>query len=86
MIDSLTDDLSANKFAHQYKTSSACQSCVASKAVDRDIQTCARMEDIGTTTDDRSTWWYVDLGGIYNLYNISIQFKDYGGYSKYSNK
>lgn len=68
LIDSLTDDLSANKFAHQYKTSSACQSCVASKAVDRDIQTCARMEDIGTTTNDRSTWWYVDLGGIYNLY------------------
>lgn len=42
------------------------------------------MEDIGTTTDDRSTWWYVDLGGIYNLYNIRIQFKDYDGYSKYS--
>lgn len=83
LIDSLTDDLSANKFTQQYKTSRTCQSCVASKAVDRDIQTCTRMEDIGTTTNDRSTWWYVDLGGIYNLHNIRIQFKDYDGYSKY---
>lgn len=57
----------------------------ADNAVDRDIQTCTRTEDIGTTSIEKSTWWYVDLGGIYNLYNIRIQFKDYGGYSKYFN-
>lgn len=85
LVNSFTDDLSAKKAARQYKTYVGCQQCVATKAVDRDIQTCARMEDIGKTTNDRSTWWYVDLGGIYSVYNIRIQFKDYDGYSKYSN-
>lgn len=80
----MTDDLSANKIAKQYKTALACQSCVANVAVDRDIQTCARMEEIGINADDKSTWWYVDLGGIYNVYNIRIQFKDYKDFSKYS--
>lgn len=70
----------------QYKTASSCPLCVASEAVDRDTQTCARLEEIGTNTPDSNTWWYVDLGGIYNVYDIRIQFKDYGEmYSKYSN-
>lgn len=68
----------------QYKTAISCLSCVASTVVDKNIQTCARMEDIGTTTNDRSTWWYVNLGGIYSVYNIRIQYKDYDGFSKYS--
>lgn len=84
LIDSLTDDLSANKVAQQYKTAVSCQSCVANKTVDRDIRTCARMEEFGPTSTDKSTWWYVDLGGIYNVYTIRIQFKDYAGFSKYS--
>ncbi|XP_065922546.1 receptor-type tyrosine-protein phosphatase epsilon [Magallana gigas] len=75
------DDLSANKVARQYKTFTGCQSCDANNAVDRDIQTCARMEDIGTSAPNRSTWWYVDLGSIYNVVNIRIQFKDYKGYT-----
>eukprot|EP00105_Crassostrea_gigas_P037911 XP_019922059.1 PREDICTED: multiple epidermal growth factor-like domains protein 11 isoform X2 [Crassostrea gigas] len=75
------DDLSANKVAQQYKTSICNLLCVADNAVDRDIQTCTRTEDIGTTSIEKSTWWYVDLGGVYNLYNIRIQFKDYGGYT-----
>ncbi|XP_065922548.1 multiple epidermal growth factor-like domains protein 10 [Magallana gigas] len=75
------DDLSANKVARQYKTHIGCQSCVANNAVDRDIQTCARMEDIGTSAPNRSTWWYVDLGSTYNVVNIRIQFKDYKGYT-----
>ncbi|XP_065921325.1 receptor-type tyrosine-protein phosphatase epsilon-like [Magallana gigas] len=70
------DDLSENKLAQQYKRASTCQSCVASKAVDRDIQTCARMEVIGTTSTDKRTWWHVDLGDIYSLYNIRIQYTD----------
>lgn len=86
LINSLTDDLSANKLAKQYKTASACQSCVANKAVDRDIQTCAMVEVIGTTSTDKRTWWYVDLGDIYSLYNIRIQYKDLERFSKYSHK
>lgn len=83
LINSLTDDLSANKPAQQYKTYNNGPEFVATNAVDGNITTCARMEDIGTTSSDESTWWYVDLGGIYNVYNIRIQFKDYGQmYSK----
>lgn len=84
MINSKTDDLSANKNAEQYKTDSSCPMCVATKAVDGDINSCTRGETFGTTSPEKSTWWYVDLGGRYNVYNIRIQFKDYGDvYSKY---
>lgn len=87
LINSLTDDLSASKTTQQYKTPINCQACVSENAVDRDIQTCARMEAIGTTSTDKSTWWYVDIGGRYNVHNIRIQFKDYGEmYSKYLTK
>lgn len=79
---SFSDDLSANKIALQYKTSVSCSTCVAINAVDRNTQTCTRMEEIGTFVTDKSTWWYVDLGGIYNVYNIRIQFKDYAQFSK----
>lgn len=87
LFNSLTDYLSASKITKQYKTPFNCQTCVSENAVDRDIQTCARMEAIGTTSTDKSTWWYVDIGGRYNVYNIRIQFKDYGDmYSKYPTK
>lgn len=83
LINFLTDDLSANKPAQQYKTFNNDPMRAATNAVDGDINTCARMEDFGTTSSDESTWWYVDLGGTYNMYNIRIQFKDYGQmYSK----
>lgn len=84
LIISLTDDLSVNKDTQQYKTPINCPTCVSNNAVDRNITTCARMEVIGNTSSDKNTWWYVDLGGIYNVYNIRIQFKDYTQYSKYS--
>lgn len=42
-----------------------------------------RTEAIGTTSVSEKTWWYVDLGGVYNVYNISILFRDYPGESKY---
>lgn len=84
LTDSFTDDLSANKIAKQYKTSTSCPACVAINAVDRKIQTCTRMEEIGITSQDKSTWWHVDLGDRYNVYNIRIQFKNYDGYCKYS--
>lgn len=87
MINSLTDDLSENKTPQQFKTDSSCPACVATNAVDKDINTCTRGDYFGTTSPNNSTWWYVDLGGIYNVYNIRIQFKDYGQmYSKYSKR
>lgn len=82
LINSFTDDLSENKHAYQYKTHNDDPKFVATNAVDRDINSCARMKEIGTTSSDQSTWWYVDLGGIYNVYNIRIQFKDFEGFSK----
>lgn len=79
---SLTDDLSANNHANQSTIHNSDPAFVATKAVDRDIKSCARMKEIGITSLDKSTWWYVDLGGIYNVYNIRIQFKDVEGFSK----
>lgn len=66
--------MSVNKEAQQFKT--GCLTCAADKAVDRNIQTCARMDVIGQTSPDKSTWWHVDLGGIYHVFNIKIQFSD----------
>lgn len=28
----------------------------------------------------RTVWWKVDLGRVYSIYNINIQFKNYDGY------
>lgn len=78
LINSLTNNSSATKPAQQYKAYNNDPNFVATNAVDGDINNCARMEDIGITSSDASTWWYVDLEGIYDVYNIRIQFKDYG--------
>lgn len=89
LINYLTDDLSANKTAQQYKTynDNKCQKCVATNAVDRDINTCTRGEDIGATSKNKIIWWFVDLGVKHSVYNIRIQFKEYGEmYSEYLNK
>lgn len=75
--------MSVNKTAQQYKTYGGCLTCVADEAVDRDMQTCAQMDVIGISSPDKTTWWRVDLGGIYNVFNIKIQFRDDYG-SKYS--
>lgn len=43
-----------------------------------------RTKDIGTTSNNgKKTWWYVDLGGVYSVYNIRILFMNYTGESKY---
>lgn len=70
-------DLSVKKNTAQYKTITSCSFCDASNAVDRNISTCART-DFGQTSPDQYTWWYVDLGGVHSVYNIRIQFRDYG--------
>ncbi|XP_056019868.1 uncharacterized protein LOC130054347 [Ostrea edulis] len=50
----------------------------SSNAVDGDINTFTRTAPIGTYNQVKSTWWYVDLENILSIYNIRIQFKDYG--------
>lgn len=51
--------------------------CVATYAVDRNVNTCTRT-DMGLTAPDQTTWWNVDLGAVHSVHNIRIQFKDYG--------
>lgn len=76
----LTDDLSFQAFASQsppYISSSSYNMYKASNAVDRNTATCMRTDDIGLQSPHRSTWWKVDLGGVYNIYSIQILFKEY---------
>lgn len=39
--------------------------------------------DIGITSEYKTVWWKVDLGGVYNIYSITILFKRYNGYGMY---
>lgn len=64
------DDISHNKNATQSHT------CVgigydASKAVDRDIHTCMRTISIGINSPEKTVWWRVEFGGVYNIYRIN---------------
>lgn len=52
----------------------------ASKTVDENRETCMRTEAIGSHSADKTAWWKVDLGGIYNIYDINILFKTYDGF------
>lgn len=36
-----------------------------------------RTQAIGLSSTDNSMWWKVDLGGFYNVYRITIMFKNY---------
>ncbi|XP_078328155.1 uncharacterized protein LOC144623566 [Crassostrea virginica] len=80
------DDLSKNKVATQSETYAAPGSdvhkYVAGNALDRDITTCMRTDAIGLTSPDKTVWWRVDLGGVYNIYSVNIQFKKYEGYER----
>lgn len=78
-----TENLSKNKRTDQYRKIGLSK-YDADRAVDGDNSTCMRTEDFGTTSVyDKKTWWFVDLGGVYNVYNIRILFMDYLGESKY---
>ncbi|XP_056014342.1 multiple epidermal growth factor-like domains protein 10 [Ostrea edulis] len=55
-----------------------CTTYLPSNAVDGDISTCIRTEWIGYMSQYKTVWWYVDLGDIKSVYNIRIQFRDYG--------
>lgn len=75
----LKDDLSYSKIASQSHAYVG-TSYDAGNAVDGNIATCMRTRviGIGPTPQDRKMWWKVDLGGLYTIYNINIQFKNYG--------
>nr|XP_022306102.1 receptor-type tyrosine-protein phosphatase epsilon-like [Crassostrea virginica] len=78
------DDLSKNQVATQSTTSPPDPTnhitYVAGNAVDRDITTCMRTEVIGPTSQEKTVWWKVDLGGVYNIYSVNILFKNYHEY------
>lgn len=46
-------------------------------AVDGNTATCMRTKDIGVNSPEKTVWWKVDLGGVYNIYSINILFKYY---------
>lgn len=82
----LTDDLSFQALASQspvYSSPSLYDLYKASNAVDRNTATCMRTDVIGTNSVHKSTWWKVDLGGVYSIYSIQILFRDYRSFGMY---
>lgn len=51
----------------------------ANNAIDGNKDTCTRTRPIGqgTSYPDKTVWWRVDLGEVYNIYSINILFKNY---------
>ena len=43
-----------------------------------------RAKPIGPTSPEKTVWWRVDLGGLYNIYSVNILFKN--GEGMYSNE
>lgn len=79
-----TDDLSFKAVASQSKIAPGQPiAYAASKAVDRNITTCTRAEEIGRNAPDKTTWWKVDLNGTFNIFSINILFKNYENYGMY---
>lgn len=68
------DDISHNKTATQLHTYTGV-GYDATNAVDGNIATCTRTKEIGSNSPDKTVWWKVDLGGIFNIYRINILFK-----------
>ncbi|XP_078329596.1 uncharacterized protein LOC111116882 [Crassostrea virginica] len=79
-------DLSKDKVATQSTTPPPAvgdpSRFVAGNAVDRDITTCMRTNVIGLNAQDKTVWWKVDLGGVYNIYSVNLLFKNYDGYER----
>ena len=77
----VTDDLSDHKPATQSTTYLGPHDIYkAGNAVDRNTATCIRTDAIGPNSPDKTVWWKVDLGGMYNIYSVNILFKNYDGY------
>lgn len=82
----LTDDLSFQGLAFQspnLPSSYPYHEYKASNAIDRNTTTCMRTDAIGPNTPHQTTWWRVDLGGVYNIYSIHILFKNYENIGMY---
>ncbi|XP_078329602.1 uncharacterized protein LOC111116888 [Crassostrea virginica] len=80
------DDLSRNKFATQSTTyphgRNDPNTYVAGNAVDRNITTCMMTIDIGLGSSEKTVWWRVDLGGVYNIYSVNVLFRSYESYKE----
>ena len=76
------DNLSFKKDASQSHTYSG-SGYGAELAVDGNTATCMRTNAIGTHSPDKTVWWKVDLGGVYNIYSVKILFKNYNGHGMY---
>lgn len=72
------DDLSLNKVATQSHIYLGI-GYDANNAVDGNTATCMRTKAIGPNNPDKTVWWRVDLGGLRNIYSISVLFKNYNG-------
>lgn len=70
------DDLSSKKDASQIDNNVDIR-YYADLAVDRNVETCTRTNAIGLSSPDKTTWWKVDLGRVFNIYSINILFKTY---------
>nr|XP_034321702.1 receptor-type tyrosine-protein phosphatase epsilon [Crassostrea gigas] len=81
LIASAYDDISYNKTATQSHTIIGTR-YDPSKAVDRDTATCMRTPPIGRNNPEKTVWWKVDLGGLYNIQSVNIVFANYDGYEK----
>ena len=72
------DDLSHKQRASQSSTELQINNASAAEnAVDRIFSTCTRTKPIDTTNPDKTVWWKVDLGGVYNIHSVQIMFKNY---------
>lgn len=56
----------------------------ARNAVDGNTKTCSNAQQIGLGSPWKDVWWKVDLGGVYSIYNITLQFKTHGDGISYS--
>lgn len=74
------DDLSKGQYTEQSKTRPCVPTsdCAANNAVDRNVGSCVRTEAFGINSQDKTMWWFVNLGNIYSIYSVRILFKDYG--------
>ena len=77
----LKEDLSYGKLATQSTTSTG-GLYNASNAVDGNDTTCMRTEPMGPNSTYRSVLWKVDLGGEYNIQEVTILFKNYDNHGK----
>ena len=76
MIVKYSDNLSYKKNALQSNIYPG-TSYYAKNAVDKNITTCMRTQSIGQNSPEKTVWWKVDLGAVYNIHSVNIVFKNY---------